>query len=200
MYFDHLSLPRSRRMNTPVANPAEERIMGLALPIHPTEFEPPLHFDSSSLDPKDFISPLNQICVDNTPLGSLGDISRQTWVKPLDFVGVENAFCPSGYVRIFTFHIRWLVKLIMLHRTSNIMKPHTFPKTDAVLRPAFTVLKKLKKATTVQMAIILTGITRREARYRHCTKHGPLTPLTALKGRIRNLNVFRIRRLGWRMD
>lgn len=169
--------------------------MDLALPIYPTKFEPLLHLDSSSLDLEDFISPLNQICVDNTPLGTLGNISRETWVKPLDFVGIENAFCPSGYVRIFTFLIRWLVKLIILYRTSNLMDPHNFTETDTVLRPAITVSKTLKKATTLKMAIILTGTTHREAHiiwYRHFTENGPLTSLAALKGRLHNMDVFRI--------
>lgn len=77
---------------TPVATPAEEQMTGLPFPIYPTGFETLLHPDPSSWSPKDFISPMNRICVDNTPLSSLGNISRETWVKTSNFLGDENAF------------------------------------------------------------------------------------------------------------
>jgi hypothetical protein len=151
-YPDRPSLSKSRRMNlvaTPVATPAEEQVTGWPLPIYSTGFEGLLHLDSSCWGPKDFISPVNQICVDNAPLSSLGNISRETWVETSNFLGNENAFSPFDFVRICTVLITWLVKLRMLLRTFNIMRPHTPTKTNPVLRLALTVSKTLISAMTV---------------------------------------------------
>jgi hypothetical protein len=166
---------------------------GLPFPIYPTAFEALLHPDPLPWSLKDSIYPMNRICIDNTPLSPLGKISRETWVKTSNFLGDENAFPPSDYVRIFTVLITWLVKLIMLHRTSNIMRPHTLTKTDAVLRLALTVSKTLMQAMTVEVAIILKGTTRRDTQIlcqSHFTKHDPLTTLATLKGALRNLVVL----------
>ena len=82
-----------------VATPAEKQVTGWPLPIYSTGFEGLLHLDSSSWGPKDLISPMNQICADNAPLSSLGNISREAWFETpnSNFLGDENAYiyCPN---------------------------------------------------------------------------------------------------------
>lgn len=177
-----------------IATNTEEQLTGQSWPVEPYGLDELLYPDSLSWHSQDFISPMDEMSIDNASLRNFSPVGQ---AKPSDSLDSGKDYCCV----CTHYPVHALIKLMALLRILVILGPRTLIHTNHV-RQTFPGSKTSMTVNTMHMGIIR----RRKypeshiVGYSKYTQNVSLIPLAAMKGQLRSRDVLRIPHLSRRTN